>query len=130
MSQAWTSTLDTATAATFGTLGVPIRLETTLVEQTGRRTTRFHLALTSLDRAYDTRQIRAHFRSGKLEDRTPAHPFLTGMRSLQNRRALHDTLKTGARYQLVRVPGTELWQYVPGGWSVPLLPFTSTHLLV
>lgn len=119
MSEAWTSTLDTASAATFGTLGVPIRLETTLVEQTGKRTTRFHLALTSLDRAYDTSKIRAHFRSGKLEDRTPDHPFLTGMRSLQNRRTLHDTLKTGARYQLVKVPRTELWQYVPGGPGLP-----------
>lgn len=127
MSETWTSTLDTASAATFGTLGVPIRLETTLVEQTGQRTTRFHLAMASLDRRYDTRRIRAAFKSGRLETTDPGHPFLTGMRSLQNRRALLETLKKGDPYQLVRVPGTELWQYLPGG---PGLPGTHGHLEV
>lgn len=125
MPEAWTSTLDTASAAAFGTLGVVIRLHTTFIEQSGERSTRFHLSLTSLDRKYDTRRIRAQWRSGKLETVEPAHPFLTCMRAIQGRAALLSLQKSGSMLRLVQVPGTELWQYVP---SATGLPGTAGHL--
>jgi len=125
MSEAWISTLDTATAATFGTLGVPIRLQTTLIEQTGQRTTRFHMALSSLDRKYDTRKIRSEFKRGRLEATDPGHPFITGMRALQCRSSILALQKTGSPIRLVQVPGTELWQYVPSSNG---LPGTTGHL--
>lgn len=115
MTEAWTSTLDTAQAATFGTLGMPIKMQTTLLELTGKRETRFQIALQSLDRTYDTNEIRSLWKSGELESKYPGHPFLTCMRALFNRQAILDLQKNANPKTLVKVAGCEVYQYVNGG---------------
>jgi hypothetical protein len=119
MTEAWTSTLDTAQAATFGTLGMPIKMQTTLLELTGKRETRFQIALYSIDRTYDTSDIRKRWRDGELESKQPAHPFLTCMRALFNRQEILDLQKNGSAKTLRKVAGCDIYQYVNGGAGLP-----------
>jgi hypothetical protein len=119
MTEAWTSTLDTAQAATFGTLGMPIKMQTTLLELTGKRETRFQIALYSIDRTYDTSDIRKRWKNGELEAKTPAHPFLTCMRALFNRQEILDLQKNGSAKTLRQVAGCNIYQYVNGGSGLP-----------
>ncbi len=114
MQEQWTSTLDTREAAACGTLGIPARLETTFVEKTGQRVSRFHLAACCLECIYQTKPILTGYRKGTLEQRDAAHPFLTIQRGFINRLLLLDLQNQGKFCRLARVPGTELWQYVPG----------------
>lgn len=115
----WTSTLDTREAAACGTLGIPTRLETTYVETTGKRTTRIHIALCSLDRVYQTKPILAGYKSGTLEKKDPAHPFLTIQRAFLNWNAILDLQNQGKFLRLAQVPGTCLWQYIPAATGLP-----------
>lgn len=115
----WTSTLDTREAAAIGTLGVPTRIETTYVETTGKRVSRIHMALCSLDQVYQTKKILQGYRSGELEQREPTHPFLTIQRAFLNRMALLDLQNQGKFLHLAAVPGTCLCQYVPGTTGLP-----------
>jgi hypothetical protein len=111
----WTSTEDTRVAAAMGNLGVVIRLHRTLREKTGVTDTRFHLSLINTDGDVQTKRVLALWRKGRLEKDEPAHPFLTGMRAQVNRELLLDCANKGTRIRLVKVPGTEIWQYVRGG---------------
>lgn len=115
----WTSTVDTSEAAAFGTLKVPCRLHTTFVEAEGKMVTRFHMALQSVDKVYDTRKLRARWKSGKLEASEPAHPLLTILRGMMNRNAILDIQKTGSFYHLVQVPHTDVWVYARGREGLP-----------
>jgi len=115
----WTSTLDTREAAACGTLGIPTRIETTFIESTGKRVSRFHLALCDLDRLYQTKPILLGYKSGALANKDPAHPFLTIQRAFLNRNAILDLQNKGTFCRLARVPRTVRWQYVPAASGLP-----------
>jgi hypothetical protein len=119
MLEQWTTTTDTRMAAAFGTIGVPVRLRTTIIERTATRSTRFYIALQSVDGDYKTGAIRSAFESGKLSKTDPAHPFLTILRAFENRRLFLDFQNKGRCCTLVQVPGTEIWQYVPSSTGLP-----------
>lgn len=116
----WKLTYDTRVAAAFGTLGVPIRISTTIIEATGQKRTTYHLGLTSADGLYKTGAIHQGWKSGKLEHATPDHPFLTCLRALENRRCLLELLhKPGATMRLVPIAATGIWQYTVPGDELP-----------
>ena len=115
------TTIDTAEAAAFGTLGVTATLETTFIEAEGIRRTRFQLALQSLDGSVDTRRLRGLWKTGRLEATEPAHPLLTILRAYQVRRAYLAIQSGGSRYRHLPVPGTReaVWTYAPGNEGLP-----------
>ncbi len=115
----WTSTLDTREAAAIGTLGIPTRIETTIVERTGQRISRIFMAVCCIERKFLTGNILNSFRGGKLQRSEPLHPFITIQRAFENRLHILDLQNKGIPCSLVRVPATELWQYVPGGSGLP-----------
>ena len=115
----WTSTTDTREATAFGTLGMPVKLITTLVERTGQRITRFHIGLISACGKHRTGKILTAWRNGSLEKNQPGHDFLTVLRGIRNWNALLDLQKKGTFCHLERVPGTAYWQYVAGPYGLP-----------
>lgn len=120
MIEQWTTTRDTRVAAALGTLGVPTRIKRTLIERKGEQTTRFYLALRGIDeRVRCTQTLLAQWKRGALESNQPAHPFLTVLRAFANRNMLLDCANKGEFVRLVRVPGTEVWQYVRGNEGLP-----------
>lgn len=120
MPEQWTSTIDTKLAAACGTLGIPTRLETTFIESTGTRVTRFHLALTSMDKLYQTKRLLTGYASGSLSATEPGHPFLTIQRAFINRAAVLDLQSKGSFFRLAKVSGTQgIWQYLPGTEGLP-----------
>lgn len=116
-----TSTKDIRFAAALGTMGVPIELRVTLDEQSGKRTTRFHLALQSVDRAdWQTKRLIDGWRSGRMLARTPEHPFAVIMLAFANRSALLDCVHNGRRLSLQRIAaGVEVWGYAPSDTGLP-----------
>ena len=113
----WTSTLDTRCAAAFGTLGAIIRLETTIIERTAEKVTRFHLTRTSPCGQYATIRIRNEAKAGKLP---AAHPYLTLQHALENRHVLLQLQKAGQPCDLRPVPGSPgVFRYVPGTTGLP-----------
>ena len=116
----WITTTDTRLAAAFGTLGVPIKLRSTLIERTGKRVTRFYLGRTSADGLVTTGILRRDYLAGKIEKSDPAHPFLTIMRTYQNRDALLDLQNQGRFCRLVPVPDAPgIHQYIPSCEGLP-----------
>lgn len=116
----WKLTRDTRVAAAFGTLGVPIRLSTTIIEATGQKRTTYHLGMGSVDGQYQTAQIINQWSSGKLETTDPTHPFLTCMRALENRRVLLEILhRPGTTARLIQIGTTGIFQYVIPGDALP-----------
>lgn len=116
----WKLTRDTRVAAAFGTLGVPIRIATTIIEATGQRRTTYHLALCSVDRVYSTPLIDRDWKKGTLEQKDPTHPFLTCLRALENRRQLLELIhKPATTLRLVQVGTTGIWQYTRPGDALP-----------
>jgi hypothetical protein len=115
----WIITKDTRVAAAFGTLGVPVRLKTTLIEQTGETVTRFFLGLVNIAGTVRTGALKRQWEAGELEKTTPAHPFLTVLRAMENRVKLLDFLHQNVRCHLVETAAQGIWQYVPGGDGLP-----------
>ena len=113
----WTSTLDTRAAAAFGTLGAVIRLETTIIERTAEKVTRFHLTRVSACGKYSTLRIRNEAKAGKLP---AAHPYLTLQHALENRHLLLQLQFKGVPCDLRPVPGSPgVWRYIPGTTGLP-----------
>jgi hypothetical protein len=116
----WKQTRDTRVAAAFGTLGMPIRLTTTIIEATGQQRTTFHIGLSSLDGTFKTSPISRDWNSGKLETAQPTHPFLTCLRALENRRSLLELLhKPTTTLRLVQIGTSGIWQYTTPGDELP-----------
>lgn len=112
-------TKDVRVAVSFGTMGVPMKLRSVLVDKTGERITRFYMALRDLDGKYVTGKIKANFESGKLEKTTPNHPFLTIMRAQHNRMMMVNLIMKGTRCRLVETAAKGIWQYVAGDEGLP-----------
>jgi hypothetical protein len=115
----WTVTTDTRLAAAFGTLGTPVRISGVLDTGTNTDRIRFFLGLVNTDGDCRTKKLLAALKKGELEAATPAHPLLTMLRTHKNRLLLLDCANKGARIRLIRVPGTEVYQYVEGDTGLP-----------
>ena len=115
----WILTSDTRLAAAFGTMGVPIRLKATLIEKTGERITRFCLALQNIEGTFITGALKKQWEKGTLEKTTPAHPFLTILRGMENRRVFLDFINKGIPCRLVQTSAPGIYQYIPGGDGLP-----------
>ena len=119
MSEQRALTRDTRLAAALGSLGIPIEIRKSLDSTTGKVIYFYYLSLRSVCGRHDTRRIKHQIRSGKLEKIDPAHEALTALRAMHNRERRLDLLNKGTFMQLVRVPGTQLWQSVPGDTGLP-----------
>lgn len=118
----WTTTTDTRIAAAFGTLGMVIRPKKVLHEQSGTRVVRYHIGLESVDKAYQTKPLQHAAKDGTLP---PAHPFLTILRAMENRRRLLDLANRGIFCALRPVAGAPgIHQYEPADHGLPGLPST------
>lgn len=118
----WTTTTDTRIAAAFGTLGMVIRPKKVLHEKTGQRVVRYHIGIESVDRAYQTKPVQHAAQAGTL---APAHPFLTILRAMENRRHLLDLANQGTFCALRPVPGAPgIHQYERADHGLPGLPAT------
>ncbi len=116
----WTTTTDTRIAAAFGTLGMVIRPKKVLHEKTGTRVVRYHIGLASVDKVYQTKPIQHAAKEGTLP---AAHPFLTILRAMENRRRLLDLANRGTFCALRPVPGAPgIHQYEPADHGLPGLP--------
>jgi hypothetical protein len=115
----WTHTTDTKLAAAFGTLGMPVRVKNTYDEMSGTEIVRFQIGVVNVDGNANTNRIRACLKSGSLEEKQPAHPFLTILRAYRNRELILDCANKGERIHLVQVPHTRLFQYVKGDSGLP-----------
>jgi len=115
----WASTTDTREATAFGTLGMLVKLRTTIVERTGERVSRFHIGMLSACGRHHTAKIMPAWKSGALEKKTPGHEFLTVMRAIRNWNLLLDLQKQGKFCHLEEVAGTPFWQYVRGPHGLP-----------
>jgi len=122
MQEHWTSTLDTREAAACGTLGIPAKLELTIIAATGKSEARFHLGLTCAEQKYQTKAILKQWRNGSLQTSHPVHPFLTIQRAYHNRLMVLDLQMKGNAMQLVPIGQTGLWQYAASNTSLPGLP--------
>jgi len=115
----WTSTEDTRVAAAMGTLGVVVRVKQTLRESTGNLKCRLYLSLTNLEKDVMTKRVITRWKNGRLSKEDPGHAFLTCLRARENWKQLVDCAKRGTCLDLVRVPGTDVYQYVPGKTGLP-----------
>lgn len=97
----WASTHKTILAAALGTLGVPIRIEKSLDERTGKQSRVFHLGAESVDGKVSTSSIKSRFESGELFREDPGHPVVDISYAKQNRDRILDAVKTGRRCELV-----------------------------
>lgn len=118
-SQSWTNTRDLRVAAALGSLGVVIKIDTSADARSGNQRTLFILGLRSLDGRHDTKLLVRRAKVGALQSQEPTHEFLTGLRAMQNREMILDLQKKGSFLELQQVPGTEIWQYVPGCQGLP-----------
>lgn len=120
MMEQWTSTKDTREAAACGTLGITGKIESTLVEKTADQSTRIHLQLQSLDGKWRTKGLLRDWRSGKMAQEEPAHPFVTIQRGFENRLCLLDFQNKGVPLRLMEIGSTGIYQYVrEGGEGLP-----------
>jgi hypothetical protein len=119
MSEQYTLTRDTRLAAALGTLGVPIEIRKNRDAQSGKVLYMYHLGLRSLCRRHDARQLKTRIGNGRLERENPTHEVLTALRAMINRERLLDFQNKGVFMRLDSVPGTSLWQYVPGDTGLP-----------
>jgi len=113
------TTTDTRIATALGTMGVPCKLNTTLVEATATRETVFSMGSKSVCGRHDTRRILSDFRSGKLEQAEPAHAFLTILRAIANRNAILDIQNKGISHVPRQVGDTCVWQMVRSNEGLP-----------
>jgi hypothetical protein len=115
----WITTVDTKLAAAFGTLGMPIRVRNTFDELSGNEIVRFQVGLQNVEGTMQTKHLRACLKNGSIEAKQPAHPFLTILRAYKNRDMVLDCANKGTRIRLAPVPGTRLFQYLPGDSGLP-----------
>lgn len=115
----WITTRDTRLAAGFGTIGMIVRVNNTLDERSGQELVRFSISLTDVDGKQKTGPMKAAYKSGAMEQKQPDHPLLTILRTFHNRDMLLDCGNKGTMIDLVQVPGTDIWQYVPGHSGLP-----------
>jgi hypothetical protein len=115
----WITTVDTKLAAAFGTLGMPIRVRNTFDELTGTEIVRFQVGVVNVEGNMETRRLRSCLKNGSLEAKEPAHPFLTILRAYRNRDMVLDCANKGTRIRLAPIPGTRLFQYLPGDSGLP-----------
>lgn len=119
MSEQRTLTRDTRLAAALGSLGVPIEIKKTRDAYSGKVLYVYHLGLRSVCGHHDARKLKVSIPNGSLEHQDPAHEALTCLRAMMNRERRLDFQNKGTFMRLARVPGTELWQYVPGDTGLP-----------
>jgi hypothetical protein len=116
----WSTTLDTRTAAAFGTLGMPVRVKNTLDEKSGKEVVRFQIGLMNMEGTMRTNRLRACLKNGSLEAAQPSHPLLTIHRAYRNRELLLAFQKTGQKIELVPVRGAPgIFEYVVGDRGLP-----------
>lgn len=115
----WITSRDTKLAAAFGTLGMVVRVSNQVDERSGKELVRFSISVRDVEGKQDTGKLRSVFKSGDLEAKQPAHPLLTIHRGFQNRELILDCGNKGTFIELVQVPGTDIWQYVPGRTGLP-----------
>ena len=111
----WTSTQKTILAAALGTLDVPVRIERSLDERTGKARCDFHLGDVSADGKLNAHSIKTHYENGQLLRDLPEHPVLDIIFAKQNRDRLLDAVNRGERIQFVRQSGTQRTFYRTGG---------------
>ena len=112
----WGSTTNTIEAAALGTLGVPIRLDRTILagKRRGEIRIRWNVGPLSSDGRIDTGRLRARFASGELERAEPEHPYLDCYRGIRCESRLRDA-QHGRRIELRRCGAAGRWQYEQGG---------------
>jgi len=118
----WTATRDTRLAASLGTLGVPIRLDSMIDERTGRSQTTFYLGVSSADGGVfvpNTKALKDRYEKKELDTEEPEHPLLDCLRGMYNWSMILDAVNKGRRIRLARVPGTSRTIYVDSDSGFP-----------
>jgi hypothetical protein len=122
--EVWKTVRDLRVAAAMAIMDIPVKVTSTVIAATGERRMMYHIGTASVCRKFVSPRIYAAWKSGKLERTEPAHPFLTAMRGLENRRVLLDFLKKpSATFAPFRVGSYPVWQLVArAGCGLPGLP--------
>jgi len=106
-------TRDTRVAAAMANLRIPVTIKAIHDEPSGREEITFFFQPHSPDGKFVSRTLAGLWRSGKLEASTPAHPFLTGIRSQVNRERILDMSVKGHRFLLTPAAAGAVWTYQP-----------------
>lgn len=101
MIEGWWPTHSLGLAACLGALGMPIRSDVVLDERSGEEVTTLYVGLQSLWNNLGTDSLIADWRSGRLEEADPLHPFLCGLRACHNATAFASSLRNEDRLRLV-----------------------------
>lgn len=118
----WTFTSDTALAAAFGTLGMPLRVLRDFISGHSAQTVRFGIGLLSTDGGHKTKKLTSDLKSGKLAVSSPDHPLLVMLAAFRNREKLLDCANRGAGIRLERENGSLIHSYRPGDSGLPGVP--------
>lgn len=92
MDQMLIKTRDTREAAAFGTLGVPVTIESILDAKTNDSSVYFNMGAVSADNKVNVSHVRGQLKDGSL----PAHhPIYNCLRALKNKKVLQQVIKSG-----------------------------------
>lgn len=91
-------------------------MERTLHAKSGAELVIFHLGLRNVEGDVNTQQVLSGWRKKRLD---AGCDFMTVMRGMACRTAVQDLQERGIFCRLVRVPGTDVWQYVRSEEGLP-----------
>lgn len=106
-------TRDTRVAAAMANLRIPVTIKSVFDEHSGREESTFFFQAASPDGKWRASPIRGAWKTGTMEARTPAHPFLTGIRAQVNRERILDMAVKGHRFTLQPAAAGAVWTYQP-----------------
>lgn len=115
--EAWSAPeRNTQIAACFAALGFPCRIEKQLDAESGHTTASFFFRTATAPGfpPATLSNIRRDYDSGDMEQTTPHHPLLMGMRAMHNLNALMDWMKQGKQQRLVTTAQKQFTIYKPG----------------